>query len=815
MCKRVSLNQKMIIGGLAAIVIPFVIAGTIIYVHLSGSLLEMAREKSLRIAEDASALIESTLMQEIKLASAIAADPDTLEYSMRGDSRILQTELETIYDRIGEDFFKIFFADKDGIIRADAVFKQQIGVDISDREYFSKAKRGQACVFGPTFPKGGALRREPIIVIAAPVQKENEFLGVIGIPFDMNFLLGLTSRQKRGETGFLFLVDSQGLVLMDPRKERILAVNLLELPGTEQLKQLIDTRKTGTATYFSDGSQRIAGMATIDLTGWRVVFSQQWDEVMAPLKRLLTAISVSGFIFLSIAVVLIVVLSGQISSPIRKVMLMMKQVTRHSGEVILQIGTDRKIVYANPAFEKISGLTCVDVAGTEPDLTNLRGIPDEEIWKLLEDGQTWSGRLLLEGRDDRPVILATMLLPFRNERGRIEGYLEIGRDITREHLLDQRMRQSQKLEALGRLAGGIAHDFNNILSGIFGYAELTLINEKSNPQVQKNMRKIIKASERASDLADQILTFSRRTEVEYKPLLPYVVVKEAVKLMRASIPSNVEIESKIDSRSAVMADPTQVHQIVMNLLTNAAQAIGDRSGAIGLELQDFLVDEDFTQLHPDVAAGMHVLLRVSDTGCGIDPECLDRIFEPFFTTKAPGQGTGLGLSVVHGIVKKMGGALTVESVVGQGSVFNVFIPVAETEGLVEHEGESILVGGKESVAVIDDEPAVASSITAILSSLGFKAVAFTSSVEALEAIRKAPLQFDVIVSDYYMPKITGVEIAKNLKKAGVDVPMILISGFFGKKMENVGKGPGICECIAKPVNAFDLTEAIRRVSKRN
>jgi PAS domain S-box-containing protein len=496
-------------------------------------------------------------------------------------------------------------------------------------------------------------------------------------------------------------------------------------------------------------------------------------------------------------------------------MLMMKQVTRHSGEVILQIGTDRKIVYANPAFEKISGVKCKDVAGAEPVLTNLKGTPDEQIWKSLEKGSTWSGRLVLEGRGGKPVVLATMLLPFRNERGRIEGYLEIGRDITHEHLLDQRMRQSQKLEALGRLAGGIAHDFNNILSGIFGYAELTLIKEKNNPQVQKNMRKIIKATERASDLADQILTFSRRTEVEYRSMLPYVVVKEAVKLMRASIPSHIEIESKIDSRSAVMADPTQVHQIVMNLLTNAAQAIGDNSGRIRLELEDFLADEEFTELHPDVAAGEHVLLRVSDTGSGIEQGCLDRIFEPFFTTKPPGKGTGLGLSVVHGIVKKMGGALTVKSVVGQGSVFHVYIPVAEKEGLAEHESESILKGGKESVIVIDDEPAVAASIKAILSSLGFNAVAFTNSVEALEAIRKAPRQFDVIVSDYYMPKITGVEIAKNLRKAGVDVPMILISGFFGKKMENVGKGPGICECIAKPVNAYNLTEAIRRVAKRN
>ena len=815
MLKNISLNQRMILGGIAAIVIPFAIAGTIIYIQLSRSLLEMTREKSVRIAEGASALIEATLMQEIKLASAIATDSAILQASMTGDSRVAQTELEAIHNRIGKDFFKIFFADSDGIIRADAVFKRQVGVDISEREYFSKAKVGETSVFGPTFPKGTATPGEPIVIVSAPVQKNGEFLGIIGIPFDMSYLLEIATRYKRGKTGFLLLVDSRGLVLMDPRRDRILKVNLLDLPRAEQLKHLVETGKKGTAAYYSDGSRRIAGMATLDLTGWRVVFSQDWGEIVAPANRLLAVIFASGFIFLSIAVLLVVVLSGKISTPVQKLMLMMKQVTRHSGEVILQIGTDRKIVFANLAFEKISGMKFKDVAGAEPDLTNLKGIPDEQIWKSLEEGSTWSGRLVLEGRGGRPVILATILLPFRNGKGRIEGYLEIGKDITHEHLLDERMRQSQKLEALGRLAGGIAHDFNNILSGIFGYAELTLIREKDNPQVRKNMRKIIKASERASDLADQILTFSRRTEVEYRPLLPYLVVGEAVKLMRASIPSNIEIESKIDSRSAVMADPTQVHQIVMNLLTNAAQAIGDHTGTIKLELEDCHVDEEFTEFLPDMEAGKHVLLRVSDTGCGIEQKYLDRIFEPFFTTKAPGQGTGLGLSVVHGIVKKMGGALTVNSEIGQGTVFDVFIPVEETENLAEHESESILEGGKESVVVIDDEPAVAASMEAILSSLGYKAVAFTNSVEALEAIKRTPRQFDVIVSDYYMPKITGVEIAKNLKKAGVDIPVILISGFFGKGMESVGKAPGICECIAKPVNAYNLTEAIRRAAKRN
>ena len=814
MLKGMSLKYKMILGSIIAVVIPFSIAGIIIYIQLSGSLLKMAEEKSVHMAEDISDFIASNLGQEVKLASAIASDPDIVNAVRTGDYRIAQTELKEIHDRIGTKYFTVFLLDKRGFLRADALFSQQIGLNLSDRDYFLKAKEGVASVTGPLMPKGTATPGTPIIVVCVPVVQHGDFLGIVALPFNTDFILNMISRERFSRKGCAYLISREGLVLAHPRKALVLKYNLFDQPGAEEIKEVILSGKTGIASYRFDGSENIAGLAPIPLTGWTTVFAQRKEDIMSPVNRILFTILVSAILFLLVTILSIIIFSNRLSTPLQKMMAMLKQLTRHSSEIIVQIGLDRKISFANPAYEKLVGLKNENIVGTEPNFENSNDIPAEVIWDSLAKGIPWSGRITLERNSTEDVVLEVMLLPVRDHKGVISGYLEIGRDVTTELKAEKRLQQAQKLEAIGTLSGGIAHDFNNILSGILGYAELSLMYKGSPSETEQYARAIIRASERARDLVSQILTFSRQTDVVLRPLLPKTIIHEALTLLRASIPAMINIESKLSSDSAIMAEPTQLHQVVMNLFTNAVHAIGENVGIIKLELEDFMVDEAFTKMHPDITQGKHVLIRISDTGGGIAPENLDRLFEPFFTTKAQGEGTGLGLSVVHGIVKELKGIVTIYSEVGKGTVFNVIIPCVKGGGAVLLHEEPRVSRGTERIAFVDDEIAIAETMESVLTNLGYKVTVFSDSMTALEAIKTNPNDFDMLITDYSMPQLTGLEIAKKLREAGLNIPVILLSGYVMEDMERAVRDAGIREVITKPVRIHDLADVVRRVLKK-
>jgi len=284
-----------------------------------------------------------------------------------------------------------------------------------------------------------------------------------------------------------------------------------------------------------------------------------------------------------------------------------------------------------------------------------------------------------------------------------------------------------------------------------------------------------------------------------------------LKLMRASIPTSVRIEVELNSESSILAEPTQIHQLVMNLFTNAVHAIGENSGTITLELNDRMVDEEFCRLHPGLQPGRYVHLRVTDTGSGIESHVLDHIFDPFFTTKPHGEGTGLGLSMVHGIVKKLQGAVTVYSDVGKGTVFNIFIPCRDSAADEVEPLPERIRRGTERIAVVDDEEAIVSSIQSILVYYGYRVTIFSDSLEALRVITESPGEFDLMITDYSMPNLSGLEIAATLKKRGISLPVILMSGFIGKEVETAAREKGIIEIMVKPISAYQLAEAIGRI----
>ena len=815
MVTSITLKNKMILGGIAAVVIPFLIAGVIVYIQLSRSLTELTKERVVHVANDISSLISDTFEREITLANSFAADPVIVQAVKSGDYHLAEVKLNAIYKRIGKPFFTIFIADKSGITRFELVFKEQIGLDISDREYFKKAIRGESSILGPVMPKGTATPGVPIFVVAAPIQWNNEVVGIVAMPFDAIFTTQIVSLHNSGKTGVSFIINQQGLMLAHPTKEYILKYNLFNLPYTEDFKKALQNNKKGFAHFRQNGHEMVAGFSRVELNGWYAVFAQSRTEVLEPVNRILTAISISGFIFLIITFLIIVVVSSRISNPIQKMMAVMKQITQHSSEIILQIGSDRKIQFANPAYEKITGLSSDKLVGTEPNFTPTANVSQTNIWRSLDRGGTWSGRVMVSSLGSEPVPLDMMILPLRGKDGNIQSYLEIGRDISSELMYEQRLQHAQKLEAIGTLAGGIAHDFNNILGGIFGFAELCLLPDTTPEEHEKYIKQVIVAAERARSLVSQILTFSRKTEVELRPLSPKFVLKETLKLLRASFPATIEIQSSINSEAVILAEPTQIHQVVMNLFTNARFALGDKAGIIKLELEDFYVDEEFTKTHPMIDVGKYILIRISDTGSGIPANIRDHIFEPFFTTKPQGEGTGLGLSVVHGIVKKLGGIITVYSELGEGASFNIIIPCTDVDGAELETLEYPVKRGDARIIVVDDEESISTSIKLILTNLGYRVTAFVNCVEALKAMQENPDEYDVLITDYSMPNCTGVEMAHVLREQNITIPIILISGYFSETVEKTARELGITELVTKPISTYLLTDAIHRLVSKD
>ncbi|MDD5170653.1 MAG: response regulator [Syntrophales bacterium] len=379
--------------------------------------------------------------------------------------------------------------------------------------------------------------------------------------------------------------------------------------------------------------------------------------------------------------------------------------------------------------------------------------------------------------------------------------------------LENQLIQAQKLEAIGTLAGGIAHDFNNILSGIMGYSELSLRMVQDLPKAYRNMEQVLKAAERAKDLVRQILTFSRKAVHEKKPTALSPLVDEVVKFMRASLPTTIEMKQAVDVTSdIIMADPTQLHQVLINLCTNAGYAMRETGGVLEISLEEVVVNADSLLPRPPILPGHHLILTVRDTGLGISHENLARIFDPYFTTKEKGEGTGLGLAVVHGIVKDHGGEIRVYSEVGRGTIFRVYLPLMEKQAEGDKALEEALLPGKgETILFIDDEKMVVDLSKELLQQLGYRIVTETDPVKAIEVFKEGSADFDLVITDKTMPHMTGFDVAREVRRIRADIPVILSSGF--QEREDLEKltALGISRLITKPIRMRALAKTIREI----
>ena len=387
--------------------------------------------------------------------------------------------------------------------------------------------------------------------------------------------------------------------------------------------------------------------------------------------------------------------------------------------------------------------------------------------------------MVIKKKDGMIYDVESTASPVRDSSGDIINYVSIHRDITREVKLEAELHQARKMEAIGLLAGGIAHDFNNILAAIMGFTELSLFKIPEDNPVRGNLEQVLKAASRASEVVKQILTFTRQGVQERKPVRIAPIVLEALKLLRSSLPSTIEIRQEIEvmpGEDVVLADPGQIHQVLMNLGTNAGHAMRTKGGTLSVKLS-VITDASQLSVHPDLKAGPHVCITVSDTGHGMDSAVLERIFDPYFTTKGPGEGTGLGLSVVQGIVKNHNGAITVSSEPGQGTTFSVFLPVLENVDAADAKALQAPPTGSERILLVDDEEALVDLGKEILETLGYQVTATTSSLDALEIFRAQPYAFDLVITDMTMPSLTGRELAKKIIALRSDTPIILSTGF--------------------------------------
>ena len=487
-----------------------------------------------------------------------------------------------------------------------------------------------------------------------------------------------------------------------------------------------------------------------------------------------------------------------------------------AAEAIVITDADGTARYVNPAWERVSGMSRAETLGE--NMWALLGGREgaaalRELWRVVASGKTWTGRLQLKGVADSTSTEEVTASPVRDAAGTIVNFVAVARDITGQLALEERLRQAQKLEAIGTLAGGIAHDFNNILSAIMGYTDIAISDLPEDSGVRPDLMQIAKASERAKELVAQILAFSRQREREARPVRVQSVMKEALTLLRGSIPSTIEINQDIDSACApILGDPTGIHQILMNLCTNAYHAMQGKGGVLTLRLSQVEIGESEIGRDPKLSLGEYVRLEVHDTGHGMDEETQARVFEPYFTTKERGEGTGLGLATLHGIVTDLHGVIHVYSEVGEGSTFTVLLPCVRGEdAAADVSAPEERLWGTERVLLVDDEQPIGEFAKKALERLGYSVTIETRAPDALDLFARDPDAFDVIVTDQMMPQMRGIELSQKIRAIRHDIPVILCSGF-AESMRETSDGKDTIQChIMKPIIGADLARGIRSV----
>jgi PAS domain S-box-containing protein len=499
-------------------------------------------------------------------------------------------------------------------------------------------------------------------------------------------------------------------------------------------------------------------------------------------------------------------------------LLLLRAAVDQAKDLIALIDFKGDVLYANPALvrvmrgEKMRALVRCDELWRGEDGSVLSF---DKIGTLAADAGRWQQRVAINRQDGQPGFLQVIVTPIHSDEGRPSQFLLIGQDVTQESRLEEQVRVSQKMDAIGTLASGIAHDFNNILTAIVVNTELAEAELSRDHPATEMLGEMRKATERASHLVRQILTFSRHAEPKRENLCVTPIIKETLKFLRATVPASVEIKHSVVASPKIGVDPTQLYQVVLNLCTNAAHAIGGRAGLIDVVEEAVDVGSDMIAAHPDLVPGLHLKLSVKDNGEGMPAEVVRRIFEPFYTTKKPGQGTGLGLSVVHGILKQHRATITVYSSPGQGTVFHLYFPAVQNDAsqLDGSGGGALPVvrGTGQRIVLVDDELAITQVASRVLEQAGFNVTTFNLPDTALEYLRAGGC--DLLITDYSMPGIGAFQLVRRVRVAVPNLPVILISGYLTDADRQRAAELGIDSILDKPLSVRSLMQAVASACK--
>ena len=714
-------------------------------------------------------------------------------------------------------------------------------------------------------------RGDPTIYLWYPLGEDRYALGAL----KTEYLVKLQSAIHFGEKGHATIVDHTGRVIAHPNLQwRTMMKDLSQLEPVRRM--IAGETGVSRFFSPAGQTEMIAGFTTTPKTGWGIMVPQPLSELEVHVGRVKRAVwSVIGIALLG-AAVLGGFVSRFLALPLRRIGLVAEQfangfyevrvrdlgmfATREAAGLAAQFNAmadevnhswhaQRESEQRVRAFAEIAAdwfwetdlhqtftyVSPPSATGRLWDSSTLLGhhrrehILDDPAEKTVTLIQSYMDRhesfdnitYQICGSDGQPIHLSVAGRPIRNVAGRVIGYRGVAQDITERLRTEAQLRHAQeeeqqrhvrKMEAIGTLAGGIAHDFNNILMVILGFTELTLGEMSPGSKTHQRLQQVLTAGKRAKELVQQILTFSRKSEPERKPLRLHLVINEALKLIRASLPSTISLLPDIDEDvGTILGDPTQIHQVVMNLCANAEYAMRQAGGVLKVRLDVVVMDDAFVAQHPALHPGPHVRFTVQDTGPGIAPEILERIFEPFFTTKDIGEGSGMGLAVVHGIVSSHHGIITVESHFGKGTTFEVYLPQIEAQTDDDISPQASIPKGKGTILFVEDESALAFWGQETLQNLGYHVEVKTDVRQALAVFRAAPHRFDLVITDQTMPHMTGEMLAREIRRLRYDIPIILCTGFSHIIDADKAHEEGINAFLMKPLLAADLAQAIQHI----
>jgi PAS domain S-box-containing protein len=488
-----------------------------------------------------------------------------------------------------------------------------------------------------------------------------------------------------------------------------------------------------------------------------------------------------------------------------------------SAEAVMITDTEGTILYVNPAFEQISGYSRLEALGHTPRILK-SGKQDDlfyrNLWQTITEGRMWHGRFTNRKQDGTLYLGDTTITPVRNQSGELINYVDSMRDVTREVQLEEQFHRSQKMEALGRLAGGIAHDFNNLLTVIL--LSTRLVQRRLGPEssVETFVQQIQKATERAADLTKQLLRFSRREIIELQLLDLNQLVSDLSQMLRSLMGEDIEfVMALAENPWLVRVDPAQIEQVIMNLVVNARDAMPG-GGALTIETANAVFDEAYTASHPDIQPGRYLMLAVKDTGVGMEEEVKAHLFEPFFTTKEPGRGTGLGLSTVFGIVKQNKGQIVVDSEVGQGTTFRIYLPCAEVKGSslsprAFPPGVPITPRGSETILLVEDAVEVLRLEAEALSAQGYRVLTAGNGLEALEVSKACNGFIDLLITDLVMPKMGGVDLVEQLRPQRPGMQVLYVSAYADRPLVEQIMAEETVAFLGKPFTVEDLNRKVR------